>query len=59
MQSGVIARRAQKARGKEEEGLGCLVVPCAVEVGTMREHAKDPVERRGEFVPASKGVEET
>ena len=59
LQSGVVARRAQKTRGEEEEALCCLVVPRAVEVCAVREHAKDPVERRGEFVPASMGVEET
>ena len=45
LQSGVIVHRAQKTRGEEEEGLRCLVVSCEVEVGAMREHAKDPVER--------------
>ena len=58
LQGGVGARRAEETRGEEEEGFRRLVVPCAVEVGAVREHTEGPVEHRGEFVSASAGVEE-
>ena len=58
LQGAVGAGGAQETRGEEEEAFGRLVVPRAVEVGAVCEHAEDPVERRGELVPASAGVEE-
>lgn len=58
VQGGVTARAAQEARGEEEETLGGLVVPCAVEIGPVGEHAEDPVEGQGELVSASVGVEQ-
>ena len=58
-QGGVGARRAQEMRGEEEEAFRCLVIPCAVKVSVVCEHAEDPVERQGKLVPVFAGVEVT
>lgn len=58
VQMRVVGRAAQEARGEEEEAFGRLVVPRAVEVGAVLEHAEHPVERAGELVSAPARVEE-
>ena len=51
------SEHAVRRRCEGEEAFRCLVVPCAVKVGVVCEHAEDPAERRGKLVPVSAGVE--
>jgi len=51
VQRRVITRALRSRRaGEEEEALPRRVIPRAVEVGAVLEHAKNPVERVSELV---------